>query len=199
MPLGGNKWRPVGDFLFVSYSDGAIATDKSIRIGAESAASGPRVQNRPTFDQLDRENAVASIASVESSSIDALAYVFRTLICIDAGTAVLGLFLAFYFQLTVPQENDESPLALAFSCSLLLVFAAAIIAAWIGMWHFKNWSRWLYLWLGVFIHAVNVLTSVFRVESTWELIHVNSINATIAGAIITLSLLPPVALRFKRV
>lgn len=143
--------------------------------------------------------------TVSVTSIDTLKSIFRYLLIGEIVLCVLAILLwsigNVIFQGVYPVVEPAEWVVISigiFSIFYLVVLLPIAIFAWIGLFSFKNWARWLHIVLFVVGNLTSLLVTVASYEPSWRVVDLTfSLASTCTGAIIALSFLSPLSQCFK--
>jgi hypothetical protein len=126
-------------------------------------------------------------------SLDRLKFIFRGLLIAEISMFFMLMAMTFGYGFvsegTPPAEAIEPTeaeiagmvVALAFGLLVIVVFLAALITAWIGLFQYRPWARWLYLGVYVTGCLISLLVGLFDFSFQWGLI--NAVDATVSGIV----------------
>ena len=175
---------------------------RSVPRAPQSAVSAePRkAPERPArFDHADRDDR-RELPSFELRS-NPLTRLLRGSIIADAAIFVAGFGQSLLYFFATANEGPEKPLSPSevIACVGFVFYGPALIAAWIGLWLMRNWSRWLYLVLVVIGHVMGLGSSLVDFSATWQFPGaVMSFGNSVGGILIGLAFFSPLALEFRK-
>ncbi len=145
--------------------------------------------------------------SSDLASVETIDHYYRRLlvadICLVPATILLvivSLFLPERIagdQVSTNINDGLIGFIVGVSCAFMLLGIAANIVAWVGLFRYRVWARWLYLGVHLSMRAIALPFAILDHSPTWSLISlVENFGSLIQGAIMAIVFLSPIANRF---
>lgn len=134
-----------------------------------------------------------------------LTSIFKGLLIADIALLVLLVPLVFIDDAVctergyVLEPTDADTFLMGIYAVMFVVIFPALVACWVGLFKFKNWSRWIYLAIVVGVRLVEVPLGCLSFSLMWNLTAaILDFNGPIAGAVVAVTFLSPLATEFQK-
>ncbi len=124
-------------------------------------------------------------------------------ICLVVAIIPLTFFSVVIFESvsgdtrTPPIDNGLIGFIFGASCIIFMIGIAANIVAWIGLFKYRLWARWLYLGVHISMRVIGLPFQILDTSSSWGLVSfLSDAGSLVTGAILAIMFLSPVANRF---
>ena len=133
---------------------------------------------------------------------------FQSLLIADISLTPLALPIAFWQNSLSESWLDQAGLEMemtgvemfiaALGIMLLVVILPSVIVAWVGMFRYRNWARWLYLFLIVAGYLLAIPMACFDYSLQWGLLTaIEDLVSPVQGALVAIAFLSPLASDFS--
>ena len=219
-------WWPANAFQAISGSPNQKSTADSSRTHQDNSehCKCPQCGQKLKLSTPDRGKAItcpkcrhqfktSSIPQRNSKKVnlmqfppdkETLASILKALVVADIVAVVLTMPLIFidsaicssYGYEIEPNETDV--FLFGVYSAIMLVVLPTLIACWVGLLKFKNWSRWLYLALTVVMYLIAIPLGCLSFTVTWGLTSaIFDLATPIEITILAVAFLSPLATEFQ--